>query len=275
MKSSFLGIAVAALLVASSVASASGSGYNLSFSQTPTAGVQSNVALTSLTTSYTAGTELNTTFTLAASPDLTSDYYVYWVYFGGDASTNATVYVEFSNNTTSAYYYVSSGSGGGGGGGFGYINFTTSGDSITFPIQTSWVGPASSFLVDVEAWFDNGNSYSVSWLGSDYSSGGGTCTTDCGGGSSSSTATGLFGLAVGFLILLLLIPIIVIILIVVLVVVLVRRGRRNKQQTTVVQQVVYQQPPPPGYPGQPGAPAPQYPPQQPPMGGSPPPPPPR
>jgi len=243
---------VALVLALSGLASATGSGYNQSYTQTPT-NVVAAVGLTAVSSSYSAGPTMTVSFSVAGTINLTSDYYGYWIYFGGTSSDNASAIVEFSNNTTAGFWYAYTTSSFT----YGYQAFVLSngGATMTFQINITAVGPSTDFAIDAYAWYETDSSVSYSWLGTDYQNipggggGGGTCTdTSC----TTNAANTLFG---GF-ILLAIIGVVVVIVIIVVVVVLVTRKRPPAAQM-----------PPPGAPG-------WAPPPPPPPGMAPPPPPP-
>ncbi len=95
------------------------------------------------------------------------------IYFGGTAESNATAYVEFTNNTTAGVWYSLVG-------GFSYgamiLTLSNGGATLTFSIETAVVGPDTSFAIDVFALYGTVTSGSYSWLGTDYNGGGsGSC----------------------------------------------------------------------------------------------------
>jgi hypothetical protein len=210
-------VGVVLLMLLGGLASASGSGYNLSFSQTPS-NADSSVGLSSLSSSYSSGLYMNASFTVAGKLDLTSDFYEYWVYFGGIYSTNETAVVSFTNNTTFAFWEASSGTGGG----FGYLPFTVvnSGSTIDFEINISSVGSSTSFALDAYALYDGPSGASYSWLGSGFGGGGsGSCT------ATSCNVAAPAGALLGGLFLFALIGVVIVVVVIVVVVVLVMRKR--------------------------------------------------
>src|SRR5580693_9263356 len=126
---------VALVLCLLPLAAAGGSGYNLTFSQVPNVSVNTNVAITALSTSYSSGANLTVTTSVSGTIQTTNGDYFYDWYFGGGGSDNSTAWVEYSNNTTSAEYYGGSSSGGSS----GSLPVHVSGGTITFSIATGLV----------------------------------------------------------------------------------------------------------------------------------------
>jgi hypothetical protein len=264
-------IAVIALVLGlSGSVAASGTGYNLSFSQAEI-GSFPDVALTALSTSNPSSSALGgsanvtVSFTVAGQFQSYSsqDDYLYWIYFGGDTDTNATAWVGFDNNNTSASWY----SGSSGGYAYGTLLYTISGggSTVTFSIATSVVGPSSSFSATAYAVYGSGTSGGYTWLGSDQSSvpgggngGGGSCTST---GCTASTAAGF---VLGGLLLAALIGVIVVVVIIVVVVVLVMRGRKASAQAPPPNPPGWMPPSPPGMAPPPPPPSPPMPPPPPP-----------
>jgi hypothetical protein len=82
-------VLVTALLLAP-LAGASGSGYNLSYSRAPGSTSSSAIDLVSVTSSDSGGPNLTIAFTVAGTPDVSSDSYSYSVWFGGAAASNSS-----------------------------------------------------------------------------------------------------------------------------------------------------------------------------------------
>jgi len=253
-------VAVAFVLALSGLASAAGSGYNQSFSQSAN-GSNVNSDLTSVSTNDPGGLNLTTSFTVAGQVILNSDTYIYEIWYGGSSASNATAYAFFSNNTTAGFYagYGSNA------GSFGYLPFTVSGggSTLTFSIAKTILPPASSFTLNAVAVYGSTGSYSYSWLGNNFNGlgggGGGTCTgSSCTVTSSSSSFNWLI----------VIIPVIVIVVVVVVVLVLLMRKKRPTQPAMMGQPGG----PMMGAPGQPAWGAPPPPPSGQPYGQSPPPP---
>jgi hypothetical protein len=229
--------AVACLVALSGLASASGSGYNLSFTQSAN-GSNANSDLIAVSSSYSSGPNLSAQFTVAGTVVTNSEDYIYEVWFGGSSDSNATAYTLFSNNTTSGYYFGETSNAGS----FGQLPFTLSngGATLSFSIATDLLPPSSSFTLNAVAIYGTETSYSYSWLGSDYGptgnggGGSGTCTaTSC-----TTTPAGSSGVGSWTYII---VGVIVVVVVVALVLVLVMRKKKGT-------------PPPPGM-GQPGQPA--------------------
>ncbi|MCI4326178.1 MAG: hypothetical protein L3K16_00860 [Thermoplasmata archaeon] len=244
---------VALVLCLVPLTAASGSGFNLSFSQVPNLSVNSNVAITALSTSYSSGPNLTVTTSVSGTIQTANGDYFYDWYFGGGGSDNSTAWVEYSNNTTSADYYGGSSSGGSS----GSLPVHVSGGTITFTISAGIVGPSSAFTANAYGEYVNdqgAGSYSYSYLGSNYDNAG--CTTlDCvgtGGGGSSGNAAGLLGFGFALLLLIVVLPVVIIIIIIVVVVVLVVRKKPAPTPPPT-----WQQPPPPGMMPPPPPPPPQ------------------
>lgn len=249
--------AVALVLVLSGSVAATGSGYNQSYTQSSTTS-NAAVGLTGITSSYSGGPNLTASITLAGAAVLDNAAYVYSIYFGGTASSNASAIVEFSNITTAGVWYAYST------GGFAFGNeayvLSNGGATLTFQLNISVVGPPTNFAVDAYASYSTTNAFDYSWLGTDYQpgAGGGGGGVSCNGTSctvNNAPANSLFG---GFL----LYAILGIVVVVVVIVVVLLLVMRKRPPTTA---------PPPmqgGWmpPGQPGMapPPPQYQPMTPP-----------
>lgn len=236
--------AIALVVCLSAAAVASGSGYNQSYTQSPTTS-NASVALTAVSSSYSSGLDLNASFTVEGSLVLNNEQYGYFVWFGGTTEANSTAEALFSNNTTAGEYYAfSSGSYS-----FGGLPYSISGSTLTFAIPTSIVGPSSTFSIDVYAWYEatGGTSAAFSWLGTDYANhgtgGGGSCgatgcsSTSSGSGSSSGLSAAVLGAIIGA---------VVVIAIVAVVVVLLVRRRRPPMQAQPGAPGAVMPPPPPG-----------------------------
>jgi len=237
-------VGVALMVLLGGFASASGSGYNLSFTQTPTNSVPA-VGLTELSSSYSSGLYMNASFSVAGTIDLTNSNYIYWVYFGGITSENETASVWFTNNTTVGTWYASSSTGGGS----GYLPFTlsNSGSTLSFEINISAVGQSGSFNLDAYAAYGTSSSTSYTWLGSGFGEtgtgggggGGGACSgTNC---NVAAPANALFG----GIFLIAVIGLVVVIVVVVVVVLLVVRRRKPPTATPPLAPQPGWAPPPP------------------------------
>jgi hypothetical protein len=167
------------VLIMSTTAQASGSGYNLSYTRAPGSTSPAAVDLVSVSSNDPGGNNITASFSTASAIDLSSGDYIYIVYFGGTGTSNSTAYVDFSNNTTAGEYY-SSNSGSFSAGVMPFV-LTNGGSTLSFSIAKASVGPASNFSIDVYAEYATTNQVSFSWLGTDYNSasgpGGGTCTS--------------------------------------------------------------------------------------------------
>ncbi|MGC2789456.1 MAG: hypothetical protein WA547_05295 [Thermoplasmata archaeon] len=216
--------AIAAVLVLSGGVAASGSGYNLSYTQTYT-GSYPAIGLTGVSSSYSSGSNITASFTVSGQINLVSDDYSYDFWFGGTASTNTTAWVFISNNTTTGEYYGGTSESSE----YGTINYTLSngGSTLTLSIATNVVGPSSSFAIDVFAGYSTSTTGSYDWLGTDYGDFGGgggngvTCTaTSCTAApaAASSLLSGLLLYAV--------LGIVVVVIVIVVVVMLVMRGKK-------------------------------------------------
>ena len=209
-----------------------------------------------MTSSYSGGPNLTASFSVAGTVNLASDFYGYWVYFGGTSSSNASSIVEFSNNTTAGFWYAYSTSSYA----FGAEAFVLSngGSTLTFQINITDVGSSTNFAVDAYAWYETSSAISYSWLGTDYNNlGGGGGGVSCGvnGCTTSGGASNAFG---GF-VLYAVIGIVVVVVVIVVVVLLVMR-KRPPAGAPPPMQPGWMPPPPPGAPPLP----PQYQPMPPP-----------
>ena len=135
---------IALVLCLVPLAAAGGSGYDLSFTQAANAGVNADVDIVSVSTSYPSGTNLTVTTTVAGTFQTTNGDYFYDWYFGGGGEFNSTAVVEFTNNSTSATFS----GGSSGGGSFGTLPIQASGGTLTFSVATALVGPSSIFTVN-------------------------------------------------------------------------------------------------------------------------------
>ncbi len=177
-------MSVLVLLIASATASASG--FDQSFSQSPTTS-DPNVGLVQLTTTYASGPNLTCSFAVAGTIVLTNSEYGYAVYFGGNSTTNSRAYAAFSGNTTRGILVSPNLTQFGFTAGVEPLVFELSagGSTLTFGVATALVGPASDFSVLAEAHFANATSEQSSSLG---------------GASHSSAGTSLGGDWLGFLV---------------------------------------------------------------------------
>ncbi|MCI4365894.1 MAG: hypothetical protein L3K10_07565 [Thermoplasmata archaeon] len=229
---------IALLLPLSGFASAAGSGYNQNFTQSAGHSTNSAVDLTSVSSSYSSGSNISVTFSVSGSINFADSNYGYLVWFGGHTASTASAFASFSNGTGG---YIASG-----GSGFGVIVPMISGGTLSFSIATAVVGPESTYSIDAFAFFGvAATTGTYTWLGTDYN-GGGTCT-------SATSCTSTSGSSAPFNYWIIVIPVIVVVLIVVVLVVLMMRKK----------------PAQPGMMGQPGQPPMQ--PVQPGWGSAPPP----
>lgn len=218
-KIALAGTLLAAAILAAPLASASGSGYDLSFSAS--AGSASpNVALTSLTTSA-SGSSVTVTAQVSGQFVTNSDLYYYYFYFGGAAASNSSAYLDLSNNSTDLTLISTIG-----GYNLAYVPYSlgSGGSVLTFEVTQANVGPASSFTANAEALYTSSTgTVSISWLGSNFLGGGGsgTCTATSCTGTSTTTNSGPSALEYGA------VALVVIIIVVVAVVVLVTRRKKS------------------------------------------------
>ncbi len=178
-------VAGALLLGSAGLAAASGSGYDLSFSQAPSTAIRS-AALIGITTYDPGGSNLTVTVTLDGPFVLNSASYSYSVDFGGGSQLNATAYALFGNNTT-AGSYVSLEPSSSPAGPLPF-SLSNSGTVLTFSIAKVAVGTSSGFIVNALATATLGTTTASSALGSFYqnvgSCSGPLCPASSGGGSS-------------------------------------------------------------------------------------------
>lgn len=208
-------------------AAAGGTGYNLSYSHAAGSSSNSAVDLVALSTNDPGGLTVSVSFTVSGTLNLASENYVYELFFGGSAESNATDWVIFTNNSTAGETFGSTGNGGG----FAYVPYTLSGggSTLSFAINKSAVGPSSSFSANAyaAAGLLSSGSFTYSWLGSDYlglgGGGGGTCT---GVTPSSCTSTAVSN-AIAWWIYGAIATLIVVVVIVVIVVVVVMRKKKS------------------------------------------------
>ncbi len=226
-------IAVAFALGLGGFASATGSGYNQSYTQTAGHASVAAVDLISASSSYTSGPNLTISFTVSGTIDFTGADQGYIVWFGGSSYTNATTWAIFANTTAA---WVSSSPTG-----EGLLVPVVSGGTLSFSIATANLPAPSAFSFNVLAYHGYSETTGeYSWLGTNYN-GGGTCT-----GSSCTTTTST---PASFNWWIVIIPVIVIVVIVVLVVVLMMRKKPPTQPAMMGQPGQ-----PMGQPGQPGQP---------------------
>lgn len=211
---------LAALVVLVPLASASGTGYNLSFSQ-GASGVNGAVDLVGLTTSDNGATVL-VTLTVSGQVSLSSSSDFYFFYSGGSSSSSATAYVEFDGNVTGLWFSSAAGS-------YGYGNvagtITNSGSSLQFQLNKTSLPTSGSFTANAEAYSGSSGSGSASWIGSDFVNGGGSGTC-----LNANCTSATLGTALAWWVLAAILMVVVIVVIVVVVVVLVVVSRRKRQQ---------------------------------------------
>jgi hypothetical protein len=228
---------IAALVVSAPVASAAGSGYSLTFTHGSGQSADGATDLVSLTTTDPGGVQITVTIQVSGTINVVSSHYAYTVYFGGSgsAASNAATAV-FSNDTLGTW--ISSG----GSAGFGQMAYSigSGGSALTFSMNKSEVGPASSFTANAFAASDSSNS--ASWIGSDYTSTGGGGGSNCGLSActtpASTAISWLVYAAIGFIV------VIVVIVAVVLLVVM-RRKKPPVMQTMPGQPPMMMGSPPP------------------------------
>lgn len=175
-------VAIAFVFALSGLASAAGSGYNQSYTQSAGHASVAAVDLTSVSSSYSGGPTIAVSFTVSGQIMWQTDGYGYLVYFGGTAESNATAYAVFSNGT--AGFVAPAGHPEG-----GLLTPTVNGGTLSFNMNVTDVGPASSYAIDVLAVeYTSSTTGTYSWLGTHYSAGG-TCTssTSCTTSSGSSS----------------------------------------------------------------------------------------
>jgi hypothetical protein len=170
--------AITCLVFLAGFAGATGSGYNLAYSQAANTAIEASVDITAVHSTYTSGPNLTASMTLAGSPVLTGSSYSYYFWFGGSSQGNSSAWV-FTANSTLAYLYSSASS-------FSSIPLTVSGDTLTVSVATSAVGLASSYAINGLAAHGTRSAATYSWLGTNYQNtgGGGTCS----GASCTTTA---------------------------------------------------------------------------------------
>jgi hypothetical protein len=151
-------------------ASATGTGYDLSFTQAPTTSI-SDVALIDLVTNDPGGNNITVTMTVDGTFVLNSPEYSYYLFFGGGAQQNSTAYAVFSNNTTGSYVALEDGVGSEGS---LLVTLSNGNSELTVSIAKAVVGPSSEFVVNAVATYSTSSTSANSYLGSYY--GGGGCT---------------------------------------------------------------------------------------------------
>ncbi len=180
-----LAVVAGALVVGSAgLASAAGSGYDLSFSQAPSTAIRS-AALIGITTYDPGGANLTVTLTLDGPFVLNTTSYEYSVDFGGGSQLNASAYALFGNNTTAGSYVSLEPSSAPAG--VLLFSLSNSGTVLTFSIAKVAVGTSSGFIVNAFATATVGTTTASSALGSFYqnvgSCSGPLCPTSSGGGN--------------------------------------------------------------------------------------------
>jgi hypothetical protein len=239
---------VALILLLVPLASAGGTGYNLSY--TRPAGSTSNAAVDLVSVSSnapTSGAVVDVTLQVSGSLILNNDSYYYYLLFGGGGISNATAYAFFSNNSTVGFVITT-----GAHAGFSTVGYTVGngGSSLSFAINQSAVGPSSSFTLNAWAFFGKltGSVSAYSYLGTNYQystsgGGGGTCSGTTCTPTSSSTAlssTQILGIVGGVVVALIVIALVVVL------VVLPRRRAPPQSPPSMVGGAM--PPPPPGSP---------------------------
>lgn len=224
-------VIVALLVLLLPAASASGSGYNLTFSAAPST-ADPAVDLVGLTTSA-SGTTVVITLTVAGQINLGSSSDAYVFFTGGNSQTSAAATAVFSDSTTGIWTSSYAGSGS-----YGYVTgtITNSGSSLQFSLNQSAVGPASSFTASAAAGGNAGNTASA--IGSAYPGG-----TNCVNGT---CVTNSVAAAIAWWVYAVIVSLVVIVVVVVLVVVLVMRSRRRQQPPMMAPGMGAPMPPPPG-----------------------------
>ncbi|MCI4351707.1 MAG: hypothetical protein L3K15_09395 [Thermoplasmata archaeon] len=245
-------IVATALLAAAPLAGAGGTGYNLSFSQSANGAVNAGADLISLSSQDNGAGKLTITFQVVGQVVLTSDFYDYYVYFGGTSQATATGFFNIFNNTTVGSLVTS----GGTGGGFGTAPITLGGGgtSLSFLVNTSAVGSSATFSLNAVAIYSGPSGASESYIGSAYN-GGGNCT-QFGCAPTSNVASNFFSGLILWAIIGVVVLVAAVVIIVVVVVVVTRKKRGPPMMGWAPapgQMMPPPPPPPPPPPGQPPA----------------------
>jgi Human adenovirus early E3A glycoprotein len=225
LRTGFVAGLIAAVMLLTPLASGSGSGYNLSFTQTSGHASNSAVDLISLSSSDGGGLTISVTLQVSGTLNLASSHFVYIVYFGGQTQGSAVGYATVSNGTSA---WLSSASGGGG---FGFFSYTlgSGGSSLTFPMNKTDVGASSSFSMNAYAVYapttGSSNGATFSWLGTDYTGTGGGGGGTCSGNLSTCTQVVNNALTLATWIVISVVLLFVVIIVVVVLVVVMRRRR--------------------------------------------------
>lgn len=219
-----LGSATLALLVGTIVAlvplaSAAGSGYNLSYSRASGSTTNANIDLVSVSSTDNGGATLSVTFQVSGHLVLSDSNYAYSLFFGGGGQSNSTAWATFTNNSTVGDYFSSSG-GGFSSGPLAY-SLGSGGASLTFAINKTAVGPSSAYSLNAYAVYSLATGGGgISWLGTNYQG-----SINCGPSGCSGPAVNAINNAFGLLAIITLVAIIAVVVIVVVVVLVVRRRR--------------------------------------------------
>jgi len=162
---------VVASLVLVGAAAATGSGYDLSFSQVPKTSI-ADVALIDLQSYDPGGPNITVTMTVDGTFVLNNSNYSYYLFFGGGAQENATAYALWSNNTTGEYVTLEGGVAPTG----PLVGTLSNGNSeLTASIAKAVVGPSTDFVINALASYTTSATSANSYLGS-YYGGGGACS---------------------------------------------------------------------------------------------------
>jgi hypothetical protein len=206
-------LAVVFVLGSSGFTTATGSGYNQSYSQSAGHSSVPGVDLIDASSTYSSGPNLTISFTVSGTisyANSTDQGYIVW--FGGSSYENATAYAVFANQSSIWLSSTPSGE--------GTLTPQVSGGTLSFSMATAELPSPSSFTFNVFAYHGfTQTTGQYSWLGTNYN-GGGTCTgTTCTTTSSGSSFDWWI----------IIIPVIVVVVIVVIVVILVMRKKPPTQ----------------------------------------------
>ncbi|HXY46822.1 MAG TPA: hypothetical protein VEK13_02850 [Thermoplasmata archaeon] len=160
------GVVLCVLLGLAANAAAGTTGYDRSYSQSPSTS-NPDVSLIRLTTSYSSGLNLTCAFTVAGTVVLSDSDFGYIVLFGGNTTSNSNAYASFGGNTSRGTLTAVNISWFGSGSGVSPLSFDLSNVSSTlsFSVAIKLVGPASNFSVMAEALYVNASGEQSSTLG--------------------------------------------------------------------------------------------------------------
>jgi hypothetical protein len=163
--------AVVVFLLTLGSAAATGTGYDLSFSQAPTTAI-SDVALIDLQSYDPGGNNITVTMTVDGTFVLNNANYSYYLFFGGGAQENATAYALWSNSTVGTYVTLQGGVAPTG----PLVGTLSNGNSeLSVSIAKAVVGPSTDFVENALASYTTSATSANSYLGS-YYGGGGACS---------------------------------------------------------------------------------------------------